>query len=85
MAYDAAVSQPTLVSQSIAANGIWIYVSADVSTDVDASDYFTNGKALGMKVGDIVHVIESDNSYLHTVHSVTVVDADGNATVSAAT
>lgn len=85
MAYDPAVSRPTLVSQSIAANGIWMYVSADVSTDVDASGYFTDGDALGMQLGDVVHVIESDNSYLHTVHSVTVVTAGGAATVSAAT
>lgn len=80
----AASNPPNLVSQSIAANGIWIYSSTDVSTDVDATNYFSNGLQLGMKVGDTVHVIETDNSYAHTVHSVTEVSSDG-ATVSAAT
>lgn len=70
--------------QTIGGNGIWYYTSADVSTDVDASNYFTNGLQLGMKVGDTVHVIETDNAYAHTIHSVTEVSADG-ATVSAAT
>ena len=66
------------------ANNIWHYNSEDVSTDVDASGYFTNGYDLGMKVGDVVHVIETDNTYLLTIHSVTVVTAGGAATVSGA-
>ncbi len=63
----------------------WVYKSADVSTDVDASGYFTNGYGLGMKLGDAVTVIETDNSYLRTEHSVTVVNTTtGAVTVSAA-
>lgn len=85
MAYDPAVSVPNKVSQTIAANSVWHYSSTDVSTDVDAAGYFTNGDALGMQVGDVVHVIETDNSYAHTIHSVTAVTAGGAATVSAAT
>lgn len=85
MAY-AVTNPPVLVAQPIAALGIWVYSSTDVSTDVDASGYFTNGYQLGMKVGDVVHVIETDNSYLHTVHSVTAVDTStGAATIGAAT
>lgn len=85
MAY-AATNPPTLTSQRVGGGGaVWTYLSTDVSTDVDAADYFSNGDALGMKVGDTVHVIEIDNSYLHTVHSVTAVTAGGAATVSAAT
>jgi lipid-binding SYLF domain-containing protein len=85
MAY-AASNPPTLNSQRVGGGGaIWTYLSTDVSTDVDAAGYFTNGDALGMKVGDVVLVIETDNSYLQTTHSVTAVTAGGAATVSAAT
>jgi hypothetical protein len=85
MAYSTALP-PKLIAQNVGGGGaLWAYASADVSTDVDASGYFTNGNALGMKVGDVVLVIETDNSYLQTTHSVTVSTAGGAATVSAAT
>ena len=84
MAYSTS-NPPTLQSQAIAGGATWRYVSADVHTDVDASGYFTNGYALGMKTGDVMHVIESDNSFAQTTHSVTVVTAGGAATISAAT
>lgn len=77
---------PKLISQAIAGQGaLWVYASTDVSTDVRAANYFSNGSALGMKVGDVVLVIETDNSYAQTTHSVTAVTAGGAATVSAAT
>jgi hypothetical protein len=82
MAYSTS-NPPALVGQTIAGNGIWHYSSTDVHTDVDAAGYFTNGEALGMKVGDVVFVIETDNSYAQTTHSVTAVST--SATVSAAT
>ncbi len=88
MAYSTSLP-PRLVAQGIGSSGpnVWHYASADVSTDVDASGYFTNGGELGMKVGDFVIVIETDNSYLQTSHSVTVVSttAPGATTVSSAT
>lgn len=85
MAY-AATNPPTLTSQRVGGGGaVWTYLSTDVHTDVDAAGYFTNGDALGMKVGDVVLVIETDNSYAQTTHSVTAVTAGGAATVSAAT
>lgn len=62
---------------------LWSYLSADVHTDVDASGYFTNGGALGMKVGDAVIVCDTGNSYGTTLHSVTAVTS-GAATVSSA-
>ena len=84
MAY-ATTLPPVRVAGGIGGGGaLWMYQSADVSTDVDATDYFSNGSALGMVVGDIVFVVETDNSYLATVHSVTVVTAGGAATVSGA-
>jgi hypothetical protein len=77
---------PRLLAQAIGGGGnLWIYQSTDVSTDVDAAGYFTNGDALGLKVGDVMFVIETDNSYTQTTHSVTAVTAGGAATISAAT
>lgn len=62
----------------------WMYVHTDVHTDVDATDYFSNGSALGMRVGDIVFVGKSDATIGYTVHYVSVVTAGGAATVAAA-
>lgn len=73
---------PILLCGSIKGGQLWHYASADVHTDVDAANYFTNGQALGMRAGDVVMVIETDNSYALTLHSVTEVSSDG-ATVSA--
>lgn len=78
-------SPPALVSQGPGGGAprVWTYASTDVHTDVDATDYFSNGDALGMKVGDIVWVVETDNSYALSAHVVTAVTAGGAATVSA--
>jgi hypothetical protein len=84
MAYTA--SGLALTTQRVGGGGaVWHYSSTDVSTDVDAVGYFTDGNARGMKVGDVVHVIETDNSYAQTTHSVITSTAGGAATVSAAT
>lgn len=64
---------------------MWKYKSDDAHTDVDATDYFAlAGKQYGMRADDIVFVQDTDTATL-TVHFVTAVDADGNATISAAT
>lgn len=77
---------PNCLIQSVghAKGAIWVYQSTDVHTDVDAADYFSNGDALGMKVGDIVFVIETDNSYALSLHVVTAVTSGGAATIGAA-
>jgi lipid-binding SYLF domain-containing protein len=64
--------------------GLWVYVSTDVHTDVDAADYFSNGDALGMKVNDFVLVGKSDATIGATLHLVSAVTAGGAATVAAA-
>lgn len=76
---------PALKSPSplTGAGQTWAYRSTDVATDVDATDYFSNGHALGMKVGDIVEVTDTDTSTTITLHRVTAVTAGGAATVSA--
>ena len=83
MAYSTS-NPPNLQVQSIAQQTcrIWSYSSTDVATDVDASGYFTNGDALGMKVGDLMIVLDTDTSTTMTLHRVTVVTAGGAATVS---
>lgn len=61
---------------------LWVYTSADAHGAVDATDYFTNGVTLGMKAEDIVFVIDTATPTL-TIHTVTAVDSDGNATIGA--
>jgi hypothetical protein len=63
---------------------LWIYNSTDVHTDVDATDYFTNGDDLGMNVNDCVIVQKTDATIGATVHTVSAVTAGGAATVAAA-
>lgn len=77
MAY-ATTNPPSLVSQRIGDGpAIWIYSSADVDSDVNAASYFSDGIALGMRVGDIVLVVDTTTpkvSY-HGVASVTTTAA----------
>jgi lipid-binding SYLF domain-containing protein len=61
-----------------------MYTSTDVHTDVDAADYFSNGDALGMQVGDVVIVSKSSATIGSTLHYVSTVTAGGAASVEAA-
>lgn len=84
MAYSVS-NPPALQVQAIAQTTlrIWAYSSTDVATDVDASGYFTNGDALGLKVGDLMFVQDTDTGpNTITLHRVTAVTAGGAATVS---
>lgn len=63
---------------------LWAYSSTDVHTDVDAADYFSNGYALGMKVGDVVLVSKTSATIGTTIHYVTTVTTGGAATVAPA-
>jgi len=82
MAYDSA-NPPALKSSLLTGPGkTWVYRSTDVATDVDASGYFTNGDDLGMEVGDIVEVCDTDTSTTMTLHRVTAVTDGGAASVS---
>ena len=62
----------------------WNYVSTDVHTDVDAADYFSDGSAKGMAVGDLVFVSKSSATIGTTVHYVSAVTAGGAATIAPA-
>ena len=76
MAYDTA-NPPRGIPFGIAGPTLWYYTHAtDNSATVLAQDYFTDGLALGMKIGDPVFHFEVD-ALLGTWHTVSTVDADG--------
>lgn len=82
MAY--ATSNPPVKVSGTVSKSVWLYASEDVHTDVDASGYFTDGSALGMKVSDIVFVVKTTATVGATLHSVSAVTAGGAATISPA-
>jgi len=75
MAY-ATTNPPRLVTQVMAeTNGrVWAYSSADATATVDGSGYITNGGNLGMKVGDLVMVVDTATPAV-TMHQVISVSA----------
>ena len=63
---------------------MWVYSSADPIATVQGAGYFTNGLTLGMRVGDIVFVI--DNNLVRMYPSfVTAVTATAGAPAVAGT
>lgn len=58
---------------------LWYYSSADDDASTNAANYYSNGDALGMTVGDIVFVYDSTNN-LTSVTCVQSVTAGGAAT-----
>jgi hypothetical protein len=81
----ATTSYPQLLAPHVGGGaGIWYFTGTDVHTDVDAADYFTNGHAAGMRVGDILIYVKSTATVGATLHSVSAVTAGGAATVSPA-
>jgi hypothetical protein len=84
MAYSASNPLVCLVPRVGAGPAIWNYASTDAHTAVDETDYFTGCKTLGIKLGDVVFVHDTDAPTL-TLHRVTAIDGDGNVTVGAAT
>jgi hypothetical protein len=69
-----------LILSSLGGTGasLWAYESADAGTVVDGDGYFSDGDDLGMKVGDIVFVTDTDTQ-LTTSHVVLSVTAGGAA------
>lgn len=59
---------------------VWTYDSTDGAGTVDAAGYITNGEDLGMKVGDLVFVTDTDASpVVTTIHRVVAISAAGAA------
>ena len=84
MAY-ATSNPPALVSQRVGASGgaIWVYKDGDPLNTVLGANYVSNGSALGMVAGDIVHFIDSTN-VVSTYLQVVSVTAGGAATLGLA-
>lgn len=84
MAYATTNPPMLLVPRMGTGIALWAYQSTDVHTDVDAADYFSNGDALGMEIGDIVLVSKTSATKGTTIHYVSAVTAGGAASVEAA-
>lgn len=85
MAY-ATSNPPKQITRGIGAGcpSLWVYTSTDVHTAVAAADYFSNGSALGLRVGDVMLVSKSSATIGTTMHYVSVVTADGAASIASA-
>jgi hypothetical protein len=81
MAYS--TSNPPALSPSGPLTGAgrkWIYKSTDAASVARVSGYFSNAKNLGMQVGDIVEVHDTDASpYIVTTHVVSAINATTGA------
>lgn len=82
MAYSTS-NPPALVSVAplTGAGQTWAYRSTDAATAVDAVDYISNAKTLGMRVGDIVLVTDTFNLKT-TSHVVAAISAAGAANLA---
>ncbi|TIO42577.1 MAG: hypothetical protein E5X81_20905 [Mesorhizobium sp.] len=83
MAYSTTNPPKCILSGFGGSPSIWGYNSTDVHTDVDATEYFTDGKQLGMKVGDYVMVGKTTATIGATLHYVQTV-ATAGVTISPA-
>jgi lipid-binding SYLF domain-containing protein len=73
---------PGLMAQGIGGYGprMWTYKSSDAAATVCGSSYFSNGHALGMKVGDLVAVLNTAST-LGTIGYVSNVTTGAGATL----
>lgn len=85
MTYSTSSPPSKLVSGTLdgtAGPAIWVYKSADAIATVYGAGYFTNGSALGLKVGDLMFVYDS-NTPTVSMAWVKTVTAGGAASLSA--
>ncbi len=74
MTYSVA-NPPALIASAVGGLArLWYYKSTDAIATVNTANYFTNGGSLGLKVGDIIFVIDTTNTLVHIVF----VNATGN-------
>lgn len=59
---------------------VWVYKSADDDGTVNGANYISNASDLGMKVNDIVLVIDTTTPKV-SLHSVSAISAAGAATL----
>lgn len=85
MAYDPVNNPPVLTSTApLGQEGgrTWSYRSSDSSSLVDTDGYFSNGKALGMRVGDYIRVGQRGTPNAVSEHVVNVVNSNGSVDIS---
>ena len=72
MAYDK--DNLALIAEGVGGEGtvrLWSYRSTDDAATVDGANYITNGGSMGLKVGDLVFVTDTDASPpITTMHQV---------------
>lgn len=88
MAYDTANPPHLLLQAPGGLTRVWLYVDGDAMATVDASDYFTDGYARGMRDGDLCLVYDTGNKIwsAHTVTaSGTTIDLANGTTIGSAT
>lgn len=51
---------------------LWIYIDGDATTTVDADGYFTNGQSLGMKVNDLLILVDTGTPLISTLRVTSV-------------
>lgn len=71
----------TLAGPLTGAGQIWTYRSTDLGSVVDGANYFTNGKDLGMRAGDVV-LVQGTTAFLMTSHSIISISSTGGADLS---
>jgi|TARA_R110000851_G_scaffold9579_1_gene35536 hypothetical protein len=84
MAY-ATTNPPALKTQRVGSTlgqATWAYQSVDAAAVVNGASYFADGDALGMQVGDVVEILDTD-APLVTLAFVSAVVADGAASTTA--
>lgn len=94
MAYDSTGNPPSRISQgliaqtnaigstSVAKGGsVWAYTSTNLTTDMTASNFFTDAQALGMRNGDVLisatYSTESSTGHILVIGMITGVSTSG--------
>lgn len=84
MAYSTSAPPQLLVPSIGTAPALWSYRSTNVSTDLLATGFFSNGSNLGMKAGDFM-LAASTTGFTPALVAVSSVTASSAATVVAST
>lgn len=88
MAYETTNPPHLLLEAPGGLRRVWLYTDGDAMATVDASGYFTDGYARGMRDGDLCLVYDEGNKIwsAHTVTvSTTTVDLANGTTIGSAT
>lgn len=77
------ISQRSIAESTSVANGgaVWSYTSSNLTTDLQASNFFTDAQRLGMRNGDVLisatHSTESSTGHILVIGMITGVSTSG--------